>query len=107
MFLDDIYLLVDTPEDIAIAINNADIKRIDNIIYSHWDPDHTLGMRIMEQLRLEWLDYYDKIKPENPIDIFCTGRCGCLILINFEANMVHYLIITEHMGLIKRTIVDS
>lgn len=106
LFLDDIYLLVDTPEDIAIAINNADIKRIDNIIYSHWDPDHTLGMRIMEQLRLEWLDYYDKIKPENPINIF--ARADVMSDINqIRSKYGSLLDYYEHMGLIKRTIVDS
>ena len=94
LFLDDIYLLVDTPEDIAIAINNADIKRIDNIIYSHWDPDHTLGMRIMEQLRLEWLDYYDKIKPENPINIF--ARADVMSDINQIRSRV-YVIIPDMM----------
>ena len=72
LYLEDISLLVDTPEDIAVALNNADIKSVDSIIYSHWDPDHTLGMRIMEQLRLEWLDYYDNIKPDNPITVYAN-----------------------------------
>lgn len=106
LFLDDISLLVDTPEDIAIAINNADIKGIDNILYSHWDPDHTLGMRIMEQLRLEWLDYYDKIKPENPINIFAWADVMSDInqIRSKYGSLLDYY---EHMGLIKRTIVDS
>lgn len=106
LFLDDISLLVDTPEDIAIAINNADVKGIDNILYSHWDPDHTLGMRIMEQLRLEWLDYYDKIKPENPINIFAWADVMSDInqIRSKYGSLLDYY---EHMGLIKRTIVDS
>mgnify|MGYP000174278225 CR=1 FL=1 len=106
LFLEDISLLVDTPEDIAIAINNADIKKIDNILYSHWDPEHTLGMRIMEQLRLEWLDYYNKIKPENPINIFAQADVVSDVnqIRSKYGSLLDYY---EHMGLIIRTIVDS
>lgn len=67
-------MLIDTPEDISIALNNADIKRIDTIIYSHCDPDHTLGMRVVEQLRLEWLDYYEGIKPKEPLKIIAHSE---------------------------------
>lgn len=74
LYLDDCALLVDTPEDIAVALNNAGIKAVDNILYSHWDPDHTLGMRIMEQLRLEWLDYYDNKVPVNPIHVYALEQ---------------------------------
>lgn len=35
LYLDDCALLVDTPEDIAVALNNAGIKAVDNILYSH------------------------------------------------------------------------
>lgn len=69
LYLEDIGLLIDTPEDISIALNHADIKEVNAIAYSHCDPDHTLGMRVIEQLRLEWLDYYDNIKPQNPLKI--------------------------------------
>lgn len=106
LFLEDISLLVDTPEDIAIAINNADIRNIDYIVYSHWDPDHTLGMRIVEQLRLEWLDYYDNIKPEKPINIF--ARPDVMSDVNqIRSKYGSLLDYYEHMGLIIRTIVDS
>lgn len=72
LYLEDASLLIDTPEDIAVALNNADIKQIDNIMYSHSDPDHSLGMRVFEQLRLEWLDYYDDVKPDDPITMYCA-----------------------------------
>jgi phosphoribosyl 1,2-cyclic phosphate phosphodiesterase len=106
LFLEDISLLVDTPEDIVIALNNADIRKIDNILYSHWDPDHTLGMRIVEQLRLEWLDYYDKIKPENPVNIF--ARADVMSDLNqIRGKYGSLLDYYEYMGLIKRTVIDS
>lgn len=74
LFLEDCSLIVDTPEDIATAINNADIKKVDNILYSHLDPDHTLGMRIMEQLKLEWFDFYDRKFPDRPINIYAQPK---------------------------------
>ena len=69
LYLEDIGLLIDTPEDISVALNNEDIKTINTIAYSHWDPDHTLGMRVIEQLKLEWLDYYENIQPKVPLKI--------------------------------------
>lgn len=106
LFLEDASLLVDTPEDIAVAINNSDLRQIDNILYSHWDPDHTLGMRVMEQLRLEWLDYYDKIKPKSPINIY--AEAGVMADINQISSKYGSLLdYYEHMGLITRNIVGS
>lgn len=67
LYLEDAALVIDTPEDIAVALNNSHITAVNHIMYSHWDPDHTLGLRIMEQLRLEWLEHYAGEKPQNPI----------------------------------------
>lgn len=72
LYLEDAALIVDTPEDIAHALNAADVRSIERILYTHSDPDHTLGMRIFEQLRLEWLDYYEKIPPRSPVDVCAT-----------------------------------
>lgn len=106
LYLEDSALLIDTPEDIASAINNADLKEINHIMYSHWDPDHTLGMRIVEQLRLEWFDYYDKIKPQNPITILAEK--GVMEDINgIRSKYGPILDYYEHMGLIKRSIVED
>lgn len=101
LYLEDAALLVDTPEDIAIALNNANIRAIDNILYSHWDPDHTMGMRVMEQLRLEWLDYYDGIRPQNPIQVY--AQADVLADINgIRSKYGPLLDYYEYMGLINR-----
>lgn len=50
LFIDEANVLIDTPEDINYAINNANIENVDYILYSHSDPDHTMGMRLIEQL---------------------------------------------------------
>lgn len=54
LFIKGINILIDTPEEINYQINRENIKKIDGIFYSHWDPDHSLGMRILEQLHEGW-----------------------------------------------------
>lgn len=69
LYVEDADILIDSPEDIAYALNNADIKNIDYILYSHIDPDHTMGMRVIEQLRLDWLANSIGRKCKNPITV--------------------------------------
>jgi len=71
LYLEDISLLVDTPEDINSALNYNNINSLDYVLYSHWHSDHLLGMRIMEQIKIEWQDFYENIKPLNKIKV-CT-----------------------------------
>ena len=106
LYLEDISLLVDTPEDIAVALNNANIKSVDSILYSHADPDHTMGVRIMEQMNLEWLDYYDNIKPNNSISIYANTE------VMNDLNRIHskygsMLDFYEHMNIGKRHSVED
>ena len=105
LYLEDIAMLVDTPEDIATALNNANIQTVDAILYSHWDPDHTLGMRIVEQLRLEWLDFYDGVLPDNPITVYAhpdVMRDLNEIRNKYGPFFDYY----ERMGMMKRQTVD-
>lgn len=69
LFLHDINLLIDTPEDIAHAINDSNIQKIDTVLFSHGDPDHTLGFRVFEHLRLNWFEVSEGCKCNNPIDV--------------------------------------
>ncbi|TCL60509.1 phosphoribosyl 1,2-cyclic phosphate phosphodiesterase [Kineothrix alysoides] len=69
LYIEDVNILIDSPEDIAYALNNADIKNIDYILYSHIDPDHTMGMRVIEQLRLDWLANSIGTNCKNPITV--------------------------------------
>lgn len=72
IFLEDISLLVDTPEDIVHAINHSNIKNIDNVLFSHVAPDHTLGMRVFEQLRLNWLEVSEGKECNKPINVYAV-----------------------------------
>ncbi|BEP27844.1 MBL fold metallo-hydrolase [Helicovermis profundi] len=74
LFLHDINLLVDTPEDICHAINMSTIKEIENVLFSHTDPDHVLGFRVFEQLRLNWFGISEGKECENPISVFAMDH---------------------------------
>lgn len=66
IFLEDIDTIIDTAEDINYQLNREEVKSVKNIFYSHWDPDHSLGMRILEQLQEDWR--HEKVK--NPIGVY-------------------------------------
>lgn len=107
IFLEDISLLVDTPEDIVHAINHSNIKNIDNVLFSHVDPDHTLGMRVFEQLRLNWLEVSEGKECNKPINVYAMES------VMFDMNSIKfkfgaYLDYYENTrNLIKREIIDK
>lgn len=55
MFVSDIKLLFDTPEELAVQLNREAVNRVDYVFYTHWHPDHTLGMRVVERMNMFWL----------------------------------------------------
>lgn len=69
LYIEDAKILIDTPEDINYAINHANVSEIASVLYSHSDPDHTMGMRVFEQLRMDWLSCSVGGKNENPIEV--------------------------------------
>lgn len=50
LYIKDIKMLIDTPEDIGVACDRQGISEIKYLSISHKDPDHTRGMRIVEPL---------------------------------------------------------
>ena len=69
LFIEDANILIDTPEDINASLNNSGIQKVEHILYSHCDPDHTMGMRVIEQLKMDWLAVSIGKKLDNPIEI--------------------------------------
>jgi phosphoribosyl 1,2-cyclic phosphate phosphodiesterase len=56
LYLHDIAALFDTPEDVAAELVRAGVDKVSHVFYTHWHPDHTMGMRIVEQLNVKWAD---------------------------------------------------
>jgi phosphoribosyl 1,2-cyclic phosphate phosphodiesterase len=75
MFIKDVNVLFDTPEEVASQLNRERINVIDYIFYTHWHPDHTFGMRIVERMYKFWLDMCVKEKPpSNKVKICATDK---------------------------------
>lgn len=53
-FLHDISLLIDTPAEIISQLNLTHIPRIKYLMFSHLDPDHVEGIRVVEQIALDF-----------------------------------------------------
>lgn len=54
LYLEDIKLLIDTPEDIFNTLEKHKINDIDYISLSHKDPDHVRGIRLVEGMFFNW-----------------------------------------------------
>lgn len=44
-------ILFDTPEEIRLQLEREQISGVGHIFFTHWHPDHTQGLRIMEQIQ--------------------------------------------------------
>ncbi|MCK5543983.1 MAG: hypothetical protein KAI35_02130 [Desulfobulbaceae bacterium] len=63
VFLSNENLLIDTPAEISSQLNRERIKNIDYLMFTHLDPDHVEGIRVVEQITLDfrtWRAYPDK-----------------------------------------------
>ncbi|WMJ80081.1 MBL fold metallo-hydrolase [Clostridium sp. MB40-C1] len=107
LYLEDLRLLVDTPEDIVQSLNYANIEQVNIVLFSHMDPDHTLGMRVFEQLRLNWLEVSLGKECSSPITVLALKN------VMEDLNSIHskygsYLDYYENIRfLIKRKIVKD
>ncbi|MEE8471192.1 MAG: MBL fold metallo-hydrolase [Dehalococcoidia bacterium] len=62
-FLHDINLLIDTPAEILGLLNRSSVRRVDYLTFTHLDPDHVEGFRVVEQIALDfrtWRAYPEK-----------------------------------------------
>jgi phosphoribosyl 1,2-cyclic phosphate phosphodiesterase len=63
LFLHDIDLLIDTPAEISAQLNRCNVGHIKYMIFTHLDPDHVEGFRVVEQIALDfrtWKAYPEK-----------------------------------------------
>ncbi|WP_434578496.1 MBL fold metallo-hydrolase [Thermoanaerobacterium thermosaccharolyticum] len=107
LFLVDLKLLVDTPEDIVHALNYANIQQVNSVLFSHIDPDHTLGMRVFEHMRLDWLQISEGKECSNPIDVFAMDHVMSDVN-SISSKFGSYLDYYENIrNIIKRKVVSN
>jgi phosphoribosyl 1,2-cyclic phosphate phosphodiesterase len=73
-FLHDINLLIDTPAEIVSQLNRSPIRRIDYLILTHLDPDHVEGLRLVEQITLDFRTW--RAYPEKQICLLLPEQLG-------------------------------
>ncbi len=66
MIIEDLGVLFDTPEDIRLQLNRENIKKVDYVFYTHWHPDHTIGVRVFEHICWN----FKTNKPERIIKVY-------------------------------------
>lgn len=54
LFVHEANLLFDTPEEIRAQLNRERIPAVDHVILTHWHPDHTHGLRVLEQINWDF-----------------------------------------------------
>lgn len=94
--------MFDTPEEIASQLNREGIGNIDYIFYSHWHPDHTLGLRIVEIMNMFWLGRYVRgNKPDKKVRVCASSGVLCDLKGVYGTFFDHYrgLDLIEVIGL--------
>ncbi len=62
-FIHDENILIDTPAEVAVQLNRSAVPSVDYLMFTHLDPDHVEGFRIVEQISLDfrtWEAYPEK-----------------------------------------------
>jgi phosphoribosyl 1,2-cyclic phosphate phosphodiesterase len=73
-FLHDINLLIDTPAEIVSQLNRCHIRRIDYLILTHLDPDNVEGLRVVEQITLDFRSW--RAYPQKQICLLLPEQLG-------------------------------
>lgn len=53
-FLHDARLLIDTPAESTLQLNRSGIDGVEYLVLTHLDPDHVEGLRVIEQINLDF-----------------------------------------------------
>jgi len=66
-FIHDENILIDTPAEIALQLNRSGIESVDYLMFTHLDPDHIEGFRVVEQIAIDFRSW--KAYPEKRIQV--------------------------------------
>jgi len=53
-FIYDENILIDTPAEIVFQLNRSRIESLDHLMFTHLDPDHMEGFRVVEQIAIDF-----------------------------------------------------
>jgi phosphoribosyl 1,2-cyclic phosphate phosphodiesterase len=106
MFITDINLLFDTPEEVSSQLNRHRINTVNYIFYTHWHPDHTLGMRVIEKMHKFWLGMLVRGEKPKKVKICALGNVmeDLKAIRNKDGSFLEYY---EKMGLTETIELES
>ena len=70
LFIKDINTVIDCGEDIASSLNRENIKKVENLLITHWHPDHTFGLRAIIEANFN----FRTGKPNQVINLYIPKR---------------------------------
>ncbi len=65
-YIPEIKTLIDCPEDIADSLNRHNVTKVNNLLITHWHPDHTFGLRLLLEANYDFVNN----KAEKQINIY-------------------------------------
>jgi len=82
-------LLVDTPEESAFQLARSGIRQVTAGIYSHWHPDHVMGLRVWQMNR----DFRSWPRTARPTPVYFPG--------SVRSDMASHLGTQEHLAFLE------
>jgi len=101
VFVHDINLLIDTPEDIVHQLNRSNIFEVDYCAFSHWHPDHVMGRRVFE-MNYDWIN----IEPNNKLTKLLIPE-GVKPGFEEQLGTMKHFDFFKSIGIIDRTILND
>lgn len=101
LYLHDEAVLFDTPEEIRLQLLRSSITAVRHIVYTHWHPDHTQGMRVIEQItkrRPETMPIHIHIAKEQ-LDLLCRFGCGNMLKYFEKQRMAEIHLLEDNLPL--------
>lgn len=102
IYIHDLQLLIDTSEDIFYQLRRSQIYDIKYGLYSHWHPDHTMGLRIWGTLNY---DFINKIPQSKMSKIYITKQQKA----DFKKYLGHWdhLNYLSEIGVIEKEVLEN
>ncbi len=103
-FVHDLNLLIDAPAEIAGQLNRARVDRVDYLTFTHLDPDHVEGFRVVEQIALDFRSW--RAHPEKRIQLLLPAELNERLrdIRSWYGPLIDFY---EGQGFVKRVVFDD
>jgi phosphoribosyl 1,2-cyclic phosphate phosphodiesterase len=100
LYLPESSVLFDLPEEIREQLNRERIETVNHVFLSHWHPDHTMGVRIFEQMNQQFLG----VRPTKKSILYLSKETDHTLRTKMLPS---FLSLYERRGLIETHLIKS